>query len=94
MMSDIEQDTPAGVTQEPTQRSKEERELAERLVAEANEQDLDLVGADGVLTGLTMRGLEAGLEAELTVHLGYDKHAVKGRDGGNSRNDTKPALRK
>jgi hypothetical protein len=31
-------------------------------VAEANEQGLDLVGPDGVLTGLTKRVLEAGLE--------------------------------
>jgi hypothetical protein len=26
--------------------------------------------------------LEAGLEAELTEHVGYDKHAVERRDGG------------
>ena len=26
------------------------------------------------------------LEAERTDHLGYEKHAVEGRDGGNSRN--------
>jgi putative transposase len=43
-----------------------------------------------VLTGLTKRVLEAGLEAEMTEHLGYDKHAVEGRDGGNSRNGTRP----
>ena len=33
--------------------------------------------------------LETGLEAELTEHLGYDNHAVEGRDGGNSRNGTR-----
>ena len=37
-MSDIEQDAPIGVEQEPASRSNEDRELAERLVAEANEQ--------------------------------------------------------
>ena len=89
-MSDTEKDAPVGVTQEPAARSDEDRELAERLVAEANEKGLDLVGPDGVLTGLTKRVLEAGLEAELTEHLGYDKHAVEGRDGGNSRNGTRP----
>ena len=25
----------------------------------------------------------------MTEHLGYDKHAVEGRDGGNSRNGTR-----
>jgi putative transposase len=89
-MSDTEKDAPVGVTQEPAARSDEDRELAERLVAEANDKGLDLVGPDGVLTGLTRRVLEAGLEAELTEHLGYDKHAVEGRDGGNSRNGTRP----
>jgi hypothetical protein len=89
-MSDTEKDAPVGVSQEPAGRSDEERELAERLVAEANEKGLGLVGPDGVLTGLTRRVLEAGLEAELTEHLGYDKHAVEGRDGGNSRNGTRP----
>jgi putative transposase len=33
--------------------------------------------------------LEAGLEAEMTDHLGYDKHDPAGRDGGNSRNGTR-----
>jgi hypothetical protein len=89
-MSDTGQDTPSGVEQEPAARSDEDRELAERLVAEASERGLDLVGPDGVLTGLTKRVLEAGLEAELTEHLGYDKHAIAGRDGGNSRNGTRP----
>ena len=89
-MSDTGQDTPSGVEQEPAARSDEDRELAERLVAEASERGLDLVGPDGVLTGLTKRVLEAGLEAELTEHLGYDMHAIAGRDGGNSRNGTRP----
>lgn len=34
--------------------------------------------------------LETALDEELTEHLGYDKHAVEGRDGGNSRNGTRP----
>jgi len=33
--------------------------------------------------------LEAGLEAEMTDHLGYAKHDPAGRDGGNSRNGTR-----
>lgn len=50
-MSDIEKDTPVGVTQESAARSEVDRELAERRVAEANDKGLDLVGPDGVLTG-------------------------------------------
>jgi hypothetical protein len=49
-MSDTGQDTPVGKEQEPAARSDEDRELAERLVAEASEKGLDLVGPDGVLT--------------------------------------------
>jgi putative transposase len=41
------------------------------------------------LTGLTKTVLETALEAELSEHLGYDKHDAEGRDGGNSRNGTR-----
>jgi hypothetical protein len=78
-MSDTGQDTPVGLEQEPAARSDEDRELAERLAAEASERGLDLVGPEGVLTGLTKRVLEAGLEAELTEHLGYDKRGREPR---------------
>ena len=67
----------------------EDQQLAEQIVERARTEGLDLVGPDGVLTGLTKKVLEAGLEAELTEHLGYDKHAVEGRTGGNSRNGTR-----
>jgi transposase-like protein len=30
--------------------------------------------------------LETALEEELNEHFGYDKHAVEGRNGANSRN--------
>jgi putative transposase len=33
--------------------------------------------------------LETALEAELDEHLGYEKHQIEGRDGGNSRNGTR-----
>jgi transposase-like protein len=65
------------------------RELAEQLVAEARAEGTDLVGPGGVLGDLTKRVLEAGLEAEMTDHLGYDRHDPAGRDGGNSRNGTR-----
>jgi len=38
------------------------------------------------LKELHTRGLEKILEAEMDVHLGYDKNDVKGNNSGNSRN--------
>jgi hypothetical protein len=35
---------------------------------------------------LFKQAVEAMLEAEMTEHLGYEKHSAKGRNGGNSRN--------
>ncbi|GEO04183.1 IS256 family transposase [Adhaeribacter aerolatus] len=35
---------------------------------------------------LYVRGTEKMLEAEMDQHLGYEKHASEGRNGGNSRN--------
>ena len=65
------------------------RELAEQLVEEARSTGVSLVGPGGLLADLTKRVLETGLEVEMTEHLGYEKHAVEGRDGGNSRNGTR-----
>ena len=65
------------------------RELAARLVEEAQATGVNLVGPDGLLGELTKRVLELGLEVEMAEHLGYEKHAVAGRDGGNSRNGTR-----
>ena len=58
-----------------------------RLLAERAEgQGIFLAGEGGLLAQLTKLVLEAGLEAEMTSHLGYDKHDPTGRDRGNSRN--------
>jgi putative transposase len=62
------------------------RELAEQLVEEARATGVSLVGPDGLLADITRRVLETGLEVEMSDHLGYDRHAPEGRDGGNSRN--------
>lgn len=67
----------------------EEEEVAAQLVERARSEGLDLVGPDRLLAGLTKRVLEAGLEVELSEHLGYDKHSRDGRNGGNSRNGTR-----
>jgi len=60
--------------------------IAERLVEQARTDGVDLVGPGGLLGELTKQILETGLEVELDEHLGYDKHAPEGRNGGNSRN--------
>ncbi len=60
--------------------------LAAQLVAAAGDRGIELTGTDGLLTALTRQVLQSALEAEMTAHLGYDKHEVAGRDGGNSRN--------
>ena len=63
--------------------------IAERLVAQARAEGVDLVGPGGLLSELTKQILETGLEVEMEEHLGYAKHAPEGRDGGNSRNGTR-----
>ena len=46
----------------------------------------EIAGENGLLKQLTKAILERALAAELTAHLGYDKHAVVGHNSGNSRN--------
>ena len=48
----------------------------------------DLLGKNGIVKQLTKALIERALQAELTDHLGYDKHASAGRDSGNARNGT------
>ena len=65
------------------------RQLAAQLVEQARAEGIDLVGPDGLLTGLTKTVLETALDAEMSEHLGYDRHDPAGRNGGNSRNGTR-----
>ncbi len=73
----------------PATASPRPAELAGALVEQARAEGVELVGPGGLLGDLTKKVLEAGLEAELDEHLGYTKHDVAGRDGGNSRNGTR-----
>ena len=79
-------------TIEPVELDEDEKQqIAQRLVDQAKEQGVDLVVAPGgLLTGLTKTVLETALDEELAEHLGYDKHDPVGRNGGNSRNGTRP----
>jgi putative transposase len=48
----------------------------------------DIIGENGLLKQLTKALLERAMNAELTHHLGYEKHDPKGYHSGNSRNGT------
>jgi putative transposase len=67
----------------------DQQQLAQQLVEAARADGVELVGPGGLLAGLTKTVLETALEAEMTEHLGYERHDPGGRDGGNSRNGTR-----
>jgi putative transposase len=52
----------------------------------------DITGPDGLLKELTKALLERTIGAELTHHLGYEKHSPAGRGSGNSRNGASSKL--
>ena len=56
-------------------------QFAQALVEQARSEGVELIGPGGLLTGLTKTVLETALEAEITDHLGYDKHDPMGRNG-------------
>jgi putative transposase len=65
----------------------DEKELAERLLAQAREQGVGLVGPGGLLSSLTKTVLETALEAEMVEHLGHEHGEVP--LGSNVRNGTR-----
>lgn len=60
-------------------------EILDGLIGDAKTQG-DLFGEGGLIKELSKRLMERMLEAEMTHHLGYEKHAPEGRNTGNSRN--------
>ena len=48
----------------------------------------DLIGENGLLKQLTKQLLERAMSAEMTMHVGYEKHEATGNNTGNSRNGT------
>jgi putative transposase len=76
-------------TIEPMPARIDQQQLAHDLVEAARTDGVDLIGPGGLLTGLTKTVLETALEAEISEHLGYDKHDPMGRNRGNSRNGTR-----
>nr|WP_240721318.1 IS256 family transposase [Pseudarthrobacter sp. NamE5] len=65
----------------------DQKELAEALLEQAREQGVSLLGPGGLLAGLTKNVLETALEAEITEHLGHERHGAA--ESGNVRNGTR-----
>lgn len=74
---------------EPMPALVDQQQLAQQLLDAARTDGVELIGPGGLLTGLTKTVLETALQAEMSEHLGYDKHDAQGRNGGNSRNGTR-----
>ncbi len=62
-----------------------DKEVIDKLLANYHKPE-DIVGENGLLKQLTKALVERAMEAELTTHLGYEKHDPAGYGSGNSRN--------
>lgn len=87
MTDENERETRTGA--DLVQQLKDAGEL-DGLFAQIDAGQIELTGDGGFIPALVKAALERGLQAELTDHLGYDKHAPQGRGSGNSRNGTTP----
>jgi Transposase, Mutator family len=85
----MEEMTVRGPAEEAVDRLLEQGFLDD-LTAKVDEGAVQLTGEGGFLPELVKRVLEAGLQAELTDHLGYEKHDRAGHGSGNSRNGSIP----
>jgi putative transposase len=59
--------------------------LIDKLLADYQKPE-DILGENGLLKQLTKAPLERAMQAEMTEHLGYEKHDPAGNNSGNSRN--------
>jgi putative transposase len=59
--------------------------LIDKLLADYKKAE-DIIGEHGLLKQLTKALLERAMQAEMTEHLGYEKHDPAGHNSGNSRN--------
>jgi len=62
-----------------------DKELIDNLLKNYK-KPADLIGENGLLKQLTKQLLERAMAAEMTEHVGYDKHDAAGNNSGNSRN--------
>ena len=64
-------------------------EMIDELIKDCKTQE-DIFGENGLVKQFVKTVVERALQAELTTHLGYEKHEVKGKNSGNSRNGSTP----
>jgi putative transposase len=88
-MTDAVDTESVGKRRRPERRLVDEQ-LAEELIAQAQEQGVELLGEGGLLQQMTKAVLERALAEELTDHLGYEEGDPAGRGSGNSRNGFTP----
>src|SRR5216110_953921 len=62
-----------------------DNELIDNLLKDYKKPE-DIIGENGLLKQLTKQLLERAMAAELTEHVGYEKHEAAGNKSGNSRN--------
>jgi putative transposase len=62
-----------------------DNELIDNLLKNYKKPE-DLIGENGLLKQLTKQLLERAMAAEMTEHVGYEKHDAAGNNSGNSRN--------
>src|ERR1700688_3117491 len=62
-----------------------DNKLIDQLLSDYKKPE-DIIGENGLLKQLTKAILERALAAEMTDHLGYEKHDPAGHHRGNSRN--------
>lgn len=64
-------------------------ELIDELLAGASSEE-EIAGPGGILAQLTKRLVERAMDAELTEHVGYERHQEPPGGAGNQRNGTSP----
>src|SRR5207237_9995007 len=62
-----------------------DNEIIDNLLRDYQKPE-DIIGEHGILKQLTKQLLERAMAAEMTAHVGYEKHEVGGKNSGNSRN--------
>ena len=68
-----------------TKKHEVPQELLASLLADYKKPE-DLIGENGLLKQLTKLLVEKALDAELTEHLGHERHEAVANAGGNTRN--------
>lgn len=66
-----------------------DKRLIDQLLTDYKKPE-EIIGENGLLRELTKAILERALEAEMTDHLGYEKHEPAGHRRGNTRNGKSP----